>query len=106
MQPASEKRRLLDFVVSNCSWANGELTVEFRQPFDLIALGVDEAKRLKVAGADSDDLHQVMYSDSTRLPLILVQFSYKPSVKFSRSSLIEYSYSMYHCVQAMVAACS
>lgn len=30
-QPASEKRRLLDFVLSNSTWANGELTVEFRQ---------------------------------------------------------------------------
>ncbi len=36
-QPASEKRRLLDFVVSNCSWKNGELAVTFRQPFDIIA---------------------------------------------------------------------
>ena len=60
-QTASEKRRLLDFVVSNCSWANGELTVQFRQPFDLIADGATAARKLKVAGVDSDDLHQEMY---------------------------------------------
>ena len=36
-QPASEKRRLLDFVLSNCTWTNGELTPEFRQPFAMIA---------------------------------------------------------------------
>jgi hypothetical protein len=61
-QPASEKRRLLDFVLSNSFWGDGELTVEFRQPFDLIAVGATELKQMKVAGADSDDLHQVMYT--------------------------------------------
>jgi site-specific DNA recombinase len=36
-QEAREKRRLLDFVVSNCSWKAGELTIELRQPFDILA---------------------------------------------------------------------
>ncbi len=31
-----EKRTLLNRVLSNCSWANGELSTEFRQPFDLL----------------------------------------------------------------------
>jgi site-specific DNA recombinase len=31
-----EKRELLDFFVSNSSWKNGELTVTFRKPFDLL----------------------------------------------------------------------
>jgi hypothetical protein len=44
-QLASEKRRLLDFVLSNSTWGNGELTVKFRQPFDLIALGATELKQ-------------------------------------------------------------
>ena len=46
-QSASEKRRLLDFVLSNSSWGDGELTVEFRQPFDLIAVGATELKQNK-----------------------------------------------------------
>jgi hypothetical protein len=33
----SQKRRLLDFVLSNCSWKGGRLTPEFRQPFDMLA---------------------------------------------------------------------
>jgi len=33
-QEPREKRRLLDFVVSNCSWKGGELTVELAQPFE------------------------------------------------------------------------
>ena len=60
-QPASEKRRLLDFVLSNAEWANGELTPEFRQPFDMIAVAATDSAKLKVAGASSDDLHQLMY---------------------------------------------
>ena len=36
-QTAEEKRKLLNFVVSNSSWRDGELTVTLRQPFDLIA---------------------------------------------------------------------
>jgi site-specific DNA recombinase len=35
-QPPEEKRRLLDYLLSNCSWANGALTPNFRQPFDLL----------------------------------------------------------------------
>ena len=35
-QEAKEKRRLLGFRVSNCSWKGGELTTELRQPFDLL----------------------------------------------------------------------
>lgn len=36
-QPASEKPRLLEFVVPNSFWANGELTPEPRRPFDMLA---------------------------------------------------------------------
>ena len=36
-QNAREKRRLLNFLLSNCSWRDGELTASFRQPFDFIA---------------------------------------------------------------------
>jgi site-specific DNA recombinase len=36
-QESREKRRLLNFVVSNCSWKGGELTAALRQPFDLLA---------------------------------------------------------------------
>jgi site-specific DNA recombinase len=36
-QEPHEKRRLLNFVLSNSSWKEGELTPVFRQPFDLLA---------------------------------------------------------------------
>lgn len=36
-QPAREKRRLLNFVRSDCTWEDGEVVATFRQPFDLLA---------------------------------------------------------------------
>jgi len=36
-QEPREKRRLLNFLLSNCSWKGGELIPVFRQPFDMLA---------------------------------------------------------------------
>ena len=36
-QDAREKRRLLNFALSNCTWDDGEVVATFRQPFDLLA---------------------------------------------------------------------
>jgi site-specific DNA recombinase len=36
----TEKRRLLGFVLSNCSWKDDQLTAGYRQPFDLLAKNV------------------------------------------------------------------
>jgi site-specific DNA recombinase len=49
-QKPREKRRLLNFVLSNCSWKGGELTAVFRQPFDMLA-DANVARR----GWDSED---------------------------------------------------
>jgi site-specific DNA recombinase len=35
-QEPREKRRLLNFLLSNCSWKDGELIPVFRQPFDML----------------------------------------------------------------------
>ena len=32
-----QKRRLLNFLLSNCNWEDGEVVATFRQPFDLLA---------------------------------------------------------------------
>jgi site-specific DNA recombinase len=39
-QPPARNRRLLGFVLSNCSWKGGELTVEYHHPFELLAVAV------------------------------------------------------------------
>jgi site-specific DNA recombinase len=36
-QEPRQKRRLLNFVLSNCTWEDGEVIANFRQPFDLLA---------------------------------------------------------------------
>jgi hypothetical protein len=48
-QAAHEKRRLLDFVVSNCSWKDGRLTPTFRQPFDMLAVAVAKNRASETA---------------------------------------------------------
>ena len=45
-QPATEKRKLLRFVVDRCTWKNGQLEFEYRKPFDLIA-EFDQAQKTK-----------------------------------------------------------
>ena len=37
-QEPREKRPLLNFVVSNCTWMNGQLQATYRQPFDMMAV--------------------------------------------------------------------
>jgi hypothetical protein len=36
-QEPGEKRRLLNFLLSNCTWEDGEVVASFRQPFDMLA---------------------------------------------------------------------
>ena len=43
-QQAAEKRRLLDFVVSNSVWRAGKIVPVWRQPFDMIALANESAQ--------------------------------------------------------------
>jgi hypothetical protein len=43
-QQAAEKRRLLDFVVSNSVWKEGKIVPAWRQPFDMIALANESAQ--------------------------------------------------------------
>ena len=53
-QEPREQRRLLDFLVSNCSWKDGRLTATLRQPFDLLAeTAMLAANVTAVNGSDS-----------------------------------------------------
>ena len=53
-QAPKEQRRLLDFVLSNCTWANGKLEVEFRQPFALLAVAAETVETKPAAGGGPD----------------------------------------------------
>lgn len=48
-QPAREKRRLLNFLLSNCTWDDGQITATFRQPFDILAETTAAVRRAKAA---------------------------------------------------------
>ncbi len=47
-QFAHEKRRLLNFLVSNCIWKDGLLTVKFKQPFDVLSEFVSDLNSAEV----------------------------------------------------------
>jgi site-specific DNA recombinase len=50
-QFAAEKRKLLDFVLSNCTWKGGELTAKYRQPFDVLAVAVASEQQFVGGGS-------------------------------------------------------
>jgi site-specific DNA recombinase len=45
-QEPREKRRLLNFLLSNCTWEDGDVVATFRQPFDLLAETAVSAARV------------------------------------------------------------
>ena len=53
-QEVREKRRLLEFVLSNSVWKGGKLSVEYRQPFDLLAVTTARQPELQVAGSTQE----------------------------------------------------
>jgi site-specific DNA recombinase len=63
-QPPEEKRKLLDFVLSNCSWSHGELSPSFRRPFDLLVETrkmAEEGQRRNRCEATPDAKFQIWY---------------------------------------------
>jgi len=56
VQEPYRKRALLNFVLSNSVWKNGELTADFKQPFDFLAESIADAG--DVAGLEISDLAQ------------------------------------------------
>jgi site-specific DNA recombinase len=58
-QEPREKRRLLDFVLSNCTWKDGALQATFRQPFDLIIASTKAYEHEKAAGVASNGLFEI-----------------------------------------------
>ena len=53
-----EKRRLLNFVLSNCVWKDGELHAEYRQPFDILAETIAETDPSQEGGSAEIPLNE------------------------------------------------
>ena len=58
-QPAREKRRLLNFVLSNCTWEDGEVVATFRQPFDLLAETTAVAARSSAGSGGNSSKNEI-----------------------------------------------
>jgi site-specific DNA recombinase len=85
-QEPREKRRLLNFLLSNCSWKGGELIAVFRQPFDMLVDANSARKRAQepvvpsgvsfenwLGGLDSNQdsqLQRLMYCRLYDLPVV------------------------------------
>ena len=46
-QKPCEKRRLLNFLLSNCTWEDGEVVATLREPFDMLAETAANSNRLE-----------------------------------------------------------
>jgi site-specific DNA recombinase len=58
-QSPHEKRRLLDFVLSNCAWKDGQLSATYRQPFEMLAIPAAAHAKQKAAGGHSNGLSEI-----------------------------------------------
>jgi hypothetical protein len=57
-QLPAQKRKLLDFVLSNCRWNDGQLEPEYRKPFDMLALALAVAAQNAAAAGVARNVAQ------------------------------------------------
>ena len=62
-QTPREKRRLLNFVLSNCTWEDGEVVATFREPFDMLAETVMSAARIGANDAPKSSKSEIWLGD-------------------------------------------
>ncbi len=53
-QEPREKRRLLNFLLSNCAWEDGKVVATFRQPCDMLAETIVETRNENAPGGVSE----------------------------------------------------
>lgn len=58
-QIPAEKRKLLNSLYSNSTWAGGELTANYRKPFDMIAVSNSDYQRKKATFPEENDLFDI-----------------------------------------------
>ena len=62
-QTAREKRRLLNFVLSNYTWEYGEMVATIRQPFDLLAKTAAAAARQETGSGTKSAKNEIWLGD-------------------------------------------
>jgi site-specific DNA recombinase len=58
-QSAGEKRKMLELLLSNSSWKDGELEVTYRQPFDILAKTIAQEKALASTGTEGSRQNEI-----------------------------------------------
>ena len=58
-QEMKEKRRILDFVFSNCLWKDGTLVPNYRKPFDILALTNSAYQKQKATSRAKSGLSEI-----------------------------------------------
>ena len=78
-QPAKEKRSLLNFLLSNSTWQQDTLNVEFKEPFDMLAETVDAAARVEAAAGMESARNEVWlpFVDDYRTKCIVPKSSFR-----------------------------
>ena len=62
-QQPREKRRLLNFVLSNCTWEDGEVVATFRQPSDMLAETATTAARVEAGESAKSAKSEIWLGD-------------------------------------------
>jgi site-specific DNA recombinase len=63
VQPANEKRGLLNFLLSNCTWRQDSLTVKFREPFDKLVKTFLHATQIETAEGAEKAKNEIWLGD-------------------------------------------
>jgi site-specific DNA recombinase len=58
-QEMKEKRRILDFLFSNCLWKDGALVPNYRKPFDMLALTNSAYQKRKATSRVKNGLSEI-----------------------------------------------
>ena len=75
-QPEIEKRKLLNSPLSNSSWRGGVLSVEFKEPFDILAETVHQATQAEGAEKAKNEIW-LPFVDDYRTKCIVPRSSFR-----------------------------
>lgn len=64
-QEMREKRKILNFAVSNSIWKDGKLSVNFRKPFDLLAVTKQQSQEINPGSASENSNFEIWMGNST-----------------------------------------
>jgi site-specific DNA recombinase len=87
-QEPREKYRLLNFVLSNCTWGDGEVVATFRESFDLLAETTTIAARVAADETAKSVKNEIWLGRKDSNPRIRRDYSFEISRRVPRSSEI------------------